>query len=128
MFSFVPVQYQLAAKLLTLAIVFAAGFATGWRVDGWQASAKLNSQAADYVKQLAAKDKTISDMQLAIKDSNTAVQVEQARTQEATLREQMADKHAADTNKQIGARVDAALKSKATNCEGVLRDDWNSTQ
>lgn len=115
--TIIPPQYRLMLGTAAL-IVAAAGGAVvnGWRLDG------------AHERSLAEKDRQIATLRTAISDQNHAVEAMGAAKVAADGRRQLAAKLAAGAIAQAGARGAAAAASKATDCDGVMREAWGSWQ
>lgn len=110
-------QYRLMLGAAAL-IVAAAGGAVvnGWRLDG------------AHQRALAAKQSEYDALASAVREQNHAVEAMGAAKVAADGRRQLANKLAASAIARAGARGAAAAASKATDCDGVLREAWGSLQ
>ena len=100
--------------LLAALVAAAAGGATanGWRLDA--AHQRAMTEEKDRYDALSAQ----------VREQNRAVEVLRASTKAAQDKAVLAGRYAASLATVVDRRVSAVAASKATNCDGVLRDAW----
>lgn len=106
-------QMKAGIALGLVALTFGAGWtANGWRLDGAHQRALIEKQG-EY--------DTLSST---VREQNRAVDALAAAKVTADERRKVAEKFARDAIARAGARGAAAAASKATDCDGVMREAW----
>lgn len=109
----IPPQYRLALGAAALILAAAGGaVVNGWRLDG------------AHQRALTAKQAEYDALASAVREQNRAVEKMGDATKAAVERRQTAEKFAATAIARAGARGAAAAASNATDCDGVLRENW----
>lgn len=117
----IPVQYRVIAAVAGAAIALGAAAAGGATINGW----RLDSEHQRAMTEQKDRYDALADK---IREQNRAVELMQKDTAAADERRKLAEQYAAGIINRIGNRTDAVNNSKATNCDGVLRDAWGNWQ
>lgn len=117
----IPVQYRVIAAVAGAAIALGAAAAGGATINGWRLDAEHQRAMTEQKDRYDA----LSDK---VREQNRAVELMQKDTAAADDRRKLAEQYAAGIINRIGTRTDAVNNSKATNCDGVLRDAWGNWQ
>jgi beta-glucosidase-like glycosyl hydrolase len=117
MFKLIPEQYQLLARVVLVVALLALAATAGAMVNGWRLDAA-------HQRALTAKQAEYDALLDKVREQNRAVEALQAQSDAAEERRKMAEAFAADAIKRAKNREDAVANSKATTCDGVLREAW----
>lgn len=112
-------KYKVAAGLGVLAVLLAGSAAAGAVVNGWRL-------AAVHQAELAVKVARITELEASIEKQNSATALLAASTEAADKRREQAEAFAADAIRRLGSRADVVANSRATNCDGVLKEAWGA--
>lgn len=112
MIPLTPGQRVLVVVLLLAGAAAAGALVNGWRLDG------------DCQRDLAARDKTISELRASIQTQNAAVQAMGIQSAEADKRRQTAETFARAALMSIDKRAAAVRASAAPDCAALLRESW----
>jgi hypothetical protein len=110
-----PYRAMFIAAALGVALLAAAAggaIVNGWRLDG------------AHQRALATKQGEYDALASTVREQNRAVDALAAAKVAADERRQLAEKLAAGAIARAGARGAAAASSKATDCDGVMREAW----
>ena len=112
-------KYKVATGLVVLALLMAGSAAAGAIVNSWRLD-------GDHQRDLAEKTRRITELEASVKDQNHAADLLQAKKDAADERRQVAETFAADALRRLGGRADVVANSRATNCDGVLKEAWGA--
>lgn len=104
--------------ILMMAVAI-GGAAAGAFVNGWRLE-------AIHLAEMSKKDSRISELEAAIGKQNSATELLEAASKAADERRLMAESMAADAMRRLGNRADVVANSRATSCDGVLKEAWGT--
>jgi hypothetical protein len=108
------------ALIAALGTAAAAGaMINGWRLDGDHQRAVATEKAA-FATLLAQHN----DLKIKVERQNGSVDLLAAKTESADLRRVQAERYAVGIVATTEKRIAEIKASKATTCDGVLRDAW----
>lgn len=110
-------KYRVVALAVLMMSMAIGGAAIGASVNGWRLEAA--HQLA-----LAAKDKEIAGLTGKLAEQNASIALLGEKTEAAEARRQLAELFASGALERAGNRAAAVSNSKATTCDGVLREAW----
>lgn len=115
----IPEAYRrlagIAAFVVLLALAAIAGaLVNGWRLDG------------AHQRELAAKQKDYDELAAKVQEQNRGIEALQAKTDAAEGRRQLAELFASGALERAGNRAAGVANSKATSCDGVLKEAWEA--
>lgn len=112
-------KYKILFGLAVLALLLAGAAAAGATINGWRL-------AAEHQVELAQKVARITELEAAVATQNSATELLKAASDAAEERRQLAESMAADAVRRLGNRADVVANSRATNCDGVLKEAWGT--
>lgn len=106
-------------QLAGVAIVLAGAFGAGWMVNGWRLT-------AGHAREIAALTSESTNLKAKIQTQNFAVDVLNERKNAADERRRLAEVLTKAAQVGLQNRADQVAASKATDCDGVLREAWGA--
>jgi hypothetical protein len=117
-------KYKVIAACIALAVALAGAAAAGAIVNGWRLEGghqrAIASEKADFATLLAQHN----DLKIKVEKQNGSVDLLAAKTESADLRRLQAERYAVGIVATTEKRIAEITVSKATTCDGVLRDAW----
>ncbi len=99
--------------------LLAGAFAAGWFVNGW----RLDANHAEAIATLKQERNDLADK---IREQNHAVDTMRTLSEAADSRRKLAEDLTRATIASVDRRASTAAASKATNCDGVMREAWGA--
>jgi hypothetical protein len=122
----IPEPYRIAAAGILAAILLASAFTAGAVVNGWRLDGAHQRALAAKDETIGEKVKLIGELETAISNQNHAVALMQAQAASADERRRVAEQFASGTINRLGSLEEMIAGSKATSCDGVLREAWGA--
>jgi hypothetical protein len=117
-------KYKVIAACIALAVAMAAAAAAGAIINGWRLDGEhqraIGVEKTSYATLLAQHN----DLKIKVEKQNGSVELLASKTESADLRRQQAEKWAAGVVATTNKTIAEIKASKATTCDGVLRDAW----
>lgn len=117
MIDLIPAPYRILAACLVAGLALAAAAAGGAVVNGWRLD-------ADHQRAMTAEKGRYDLLADQVREQNRAVEVMGASTKAAQDQAELAKRYNVSLAAVLDRRATAVTASKATNCDGVLRDAW----
>lgn len=120
----IPVQYRILAAMIALGVALAAAALAGATIEGWRLDGSHQREIATEKASYGLLLGQYNDLRVKTTEQNGAVSVLAEKTKSADERREVAEKYAAGLVQTTERRITEIKASKATTCDGVLRDAW----
>jgi hypothetical protein len=117
-------KYKVIAAFIVFTVALAGAAVAGAVVNGWRLDGDHQRAISTERAAFALLLTQYNDLKLKVEKQNGSVDVLNAKTESADLRRVQAERYAVGIVATTEKRIAEIKASKATTCDGVLRDAW----